>query len=393
MARPTDDPIVFSSDASYPAGADPWNGTPTKVEPSAGQVAAGWEPEDLPPAQWLNYILNNLGAWVEHVKAGSDGVIASNWFQRETITGSNGNAIAYDPDGEILVIGTTGENTAVDEVAIWSDDGGMSWNAAATVPVWAPSAPMADLIWDGSQFVGVGGITGSGFEIVTSPDGDVWTERTSGTSKAGNGVVYDGSGTYVAVGDDGTILSSSDAITWTSRTADASYADNFEDVTYGAGLFVAVGVNQEIQTSPDGTTWTQRTVPGGSASNIISAVHFADGIFVAAGHFGAASYIHTSADGITWTEQTAGDWSGTGRIAYSEDLDLWAVTSITASKGVSMTRDVTAGDWRTVHGTPDGGAFLSSLDRIIPYRGGFAVATSQTGGEGVATFTLQNVID
>jgi hypothetical protein len=43
--------------------------------------------------------------------------------------------------------------------------------------------------------------------ILTSPDGVTWTERTSGTSRNLNSVTY-GNGTFMAVGEYGTIVTS-----------------------------------------------------------------------------------------------------------------------------------------------------------------------------------------
>jgi hypothetical protein len=45
-----------------------------------------------------------------------------------------------------------------------------------------------------------------------------WTRRTSGTSNDLYGVTY-GNGTFVAVGEGGTILTSPDGVTWTQRTS------------------------------------------------------------------------------------------------------------------------------------------------------------------------------
>ena len=69
----------------------------------------------------------------------------------------------------------------------------------------------------GQSFVSVGN---SG-TILTSPDGNSWTERTSGTSKYLRGVTY-GNELFVTVGFFGTILTSPDGITWTERTSGTS---------------------------------------------------------------------------------------------------------------------------------------------------------------------------
>lgn len=63
MSKPTDIP-EWSTDANFPAGTDPWSGTPTTVEPSSGQKAAGWNPSQRPPAQYLNWWQNLVYQWV-----------------------------------------------------------------------------------------------------------------------------------------------------------------------------------------------------------------------------------------------------------------------------------------------------------------------------------------
>lgn len=50
-------PNPFATGPNYPAGADPWSGTPVRVEPGAGDRATGLIPGTRPPAQWLNFDL------------------------------------------------------------------------------------------------------------------------------------------------------------------------------------------------------------------------------------------------------------------------------------------------------------------------------------------------
>lgn len=42
-----------------------WGGT--AIEPTSGQKAAGFDPEDRLPAQWLNFFLQNLEQWAEYL--------------------------------------------------------------------------------------------------------------------------------------------------------------------------------------------------------------------------------------------------------------------------------------------------------------------------------------
>ncbi len=152
---------------------------------------------------------------------------------------------------------------------------------------------------------------------LTIDDKEVWKEISNGdpNNLAINGVAYNGSNLWCAVGDDdGTdpyILTSPDGITWTVRTPTTSRAVDLNDVTYSSALSLWIAVGDAngsggnkayILTSPDGITWTERTpnknfnLYGVAASNNeVVAVGAADG---------TDAYIERSTDAITWTEQT-----------------------------------------------------------------------------------------
>lgn len=66
MPRPTHTPD-WASDANYPAGSDPWSSQPTKVQPDPSDETQGFVPATRPPAQWWNWILNLLSAWVVYL--------------------------------------------------------------------------------------------------------------------------------------------------------------------------------------------------------------------------------------------------------------------------------------------------------------------------------------
>jgi hypothetical protein len=65
MAKPTDIP-TWATDTNYPAGTDAWSGTATKVEPTSGQKAAGWEPGQRPPAQYQNWWMGLVSDWIAY---------------------------------------------------------------------------------------------------------------------------------------------------------------------------------------------------------------------------------------------------------------------------------------------------------------------------------------
>jgi hypothetical protein len=72
--RPTSWPS-WATAANYPAGSDPWSGTPTVVAPSGGQQAAGYAPNAKPPAQWENWFKNKIASgldWLRHLPTVGD---------------------------------------------------------------------------------------------------------------------------------------------------------------------------------------------------------------------------------------------------------------------------------------------------------------------------------
>src|SRR5687768_16229982 len=68
MPRPSTVPS-WATDATSPAGGDPWSGEPTRIEPDAGEKAAGFTPETEPPAEWFNWAIGFGFDWITHFAA------------------------------------------------------------------------------------------------------------------------------------------------------------------------------------------------------------------------------------------------------------------------------------------------------------------------------------
>ena len=152
----------------------------------------------------------------------------------------------------------------------------------------------------------------------TSTDGITYTQQlkhqTSDISLSRDGiantalevfldVAYDGSSLVIAVGQGGEkFISSVDGITW-NGIAGTEFGPWYEAITYGNGLWVAVGRGggaDDIATSPDGVTWTIQSYP------VVSSwygVAWGDGNFVATSG-GGTPKIMSSSDGITWTDRS-----------------------------------------------------------------------------------------
>ncbi|MGA2506941.1 MAG: hypothetical protein ABSF80_05635 [Chitinispirillaceae bacterium] len=138
-----------------------------------------------------------------------------------------------------------------------------------------------------------------------------------------------GNGLYVVVGDTGTILTSPDGLVWTSRTS--GIITRLWSVTYGNGLYVTVGDSARILTSANGISWTNRV--SGTSNNLMS-VTYGNGRYVAGGegklgngsfNYSDSESMRISSNGITWsTDTTTGlvyaYGIGLGYLTYSNGL-------------------------------------------------------------------------
>lgn len=160
-------------------------------------------------------------------------------------------------------------------------------------------------------------------DIMTSPDGVIWTLRSSPC--AGLYAIVFGNSKFVAVSESaGKSITSTDGITWTAHNLPNSNA--WRAITYGKsdqmteGLFVATsvtGIGNRIMTSPDGETWTLRVSPTDVSWNAICYGDAQDG-----GRFvgvSEAGWTMTSGNGIDWTLRTPSafnEWQG---IAFGDN--------------------------------------------------------------------------
>jgi hypothetical protein len=114
-----------------------------------------------------------------------------------------------------------------------------------------------------------------------------------------------GNNTYVAIGNNNTILASRDSVLWERQTIEG--INGAQQITFGAGTFVLTSRDQTYL-STDGKLWKPATEKGPSAA---ASLQFATGVFL-------QSYmkaLYTSTDGQTWKENPFDDLRA-GLVAY-----------------------------------------------------------------------------
>lgn len=151
------------------------------------------------------------------------------------------------------------------------------WTIAAPIT----SQDMWGVCYGAGQFVAVG----KGGTILTSPDGFVWTTRTSGTTRWLTAVAYGAqSGRFVAVGEEGAVLVSANAIDWTAVTTPTTQRLNA--ITYANGHFSAVGERHTRLFSETGDQWFFFSTGDSGATGWLRGLAHTSGGFFAVGQDG-----------------------------------------------------------------------------------------------------------
>lgn len=176
----------------------------------------------------------------------------------------------------------------------YTSPGGVTgWSPATTLP--AGLTNLTSVIHDGASFIALGD-NGS---IIRSTDGLTWEAATAiaGPPATMNALTV-GAGAYVAVGNSGEIYTNTTAdisAAWTLQTQTSGTTENLYGVSYLNGKFIAVGASGVLLTSTDAIIWTRQTSNAGA--NTLRQVAYGAGTYVAVGN---ADVIVSSTDAITW---------------------------------------------------------------------------------------------
>ncbi|MDR3114312.1 MAG: hypothetical protein LBU25_02195 [Treponema sp.] len=169
----------------------------------------------------------------------------------------------------------------------YSTDGN-TWTAATG----SLGIPVADIIYADNTFMAVG-LKYPAYKMATSNDGTAW-HVSNGPQYIGNSICY-GAGTFVAVGNAGSIAYSSNGTAWTDSGTRAFGSTHLIGAAYGDNTFVVVGESGKIGYSSDGSNWTLAESPFGASH--INTLVYGGGTFVAGTYDGK---IAVSSDGKSW---------------------------------------------------------------------------------------------
>lgn len=126
------------------------------VEPSAAKKEAGWLPDERPSREFMNWLFNNLGEWVDYFETEIDGFSGQSIIY-DAFVGAGGthadiNALMSDPAiatlKNILIVSTL----AVDATQVINQDGmNFTFKANAGILKNGPTGANLGLQIDGSR--------------------------------------------------------------------------------------------------------------------------------------------------------------------------------------------------------------------------------------------------
>lgn len=236
-----------------------------------------------------------LGEMDGMVNKSTDG---KNWTYSFTGTPDDFSDIVYNGKTHLI----TSDHYAE---PIMSSTDGINWiNHRTDIPKYGfANIGLRSIIWTGTQFIAVG----YNGRIITSPDGEKWTEREKGAYNILFCVVWNGNQAIAAGGFNGTIiLTSDDGISWTLRS-EKSKASGFYSIIWADNFYIATGWRRDgtsvserygvMLTSTDGVNWSDIKIESNIPTQKIA---WNGTIFIAVGSEGT---ILSSQDGKEWTEQ------------------------------------------------------------------------------------------
>ena len=222
-----------------------------------------------------------------------------------------------------------------------SFDGGRTWRV-----VYYGTQPLNAIAW--SQALGLFCAVGATGTILTSPDGGIWTARTSGTTETLQAIAYNATYGFVVGSIAGAShwYSSTDGTTWVQNTATV-VATAYGLALNGATIVLGgMGGNLYVY---NGATWATRTAGSGAFRK--GCYSTTRSLFVFPTDAGA---IYRSADAVTWTASTEDTLTKISQIADNagvllavgeSDYVAWSADGITFTRLQNTGANSVYGDW------------------------------------------------
>lgn len=316
---------------------------------TAGSVATQ-VPATVVTADWLNGIQEEIASVIEHaatplagrndqmlaaIRGMVDGAALAGLTARTTSAGPYYEGAASNNSGSIVAVARDDASAQV----VYSTNGGNF--VSATLAGGSTEALHAILFVDTQPDFFASGtflVVGENGTIQWSDDCATWTAETPAASYTGDFLCAAKSpdtDVVVIAGTGGEIQTSSNiASSWSHATQPGAYAGSYNGCTYSPrlGLWILCGTSGAIHTSPDGSTWTART---SALAGSIHRVHETPNGLIAIGAGGDPTLgvaVSESADGITWASRMMATKTTPTVASFRVDETTGAITFVQATR-------------------------------------------------------------
>lgn len=405
-----------------------WGASSTMVQPPDGEAAAGFATGSRPPAEWLNWMFNRHGAWIDFLR----GPNVESWT-RLAVAGTELDSATYrrfaidtaNPqvtDAFRFVL--LGELTSTSQIRVSKT--GDEWVTRSThAPAGLTALGVTATNWllgDDTGALYYGAIDdGTGTGPIGS-DSTAWSTATGTVSGTVREFASNGSRVF-CVSAGGGAYSDDDGATWAtySVSGTARSGDGWSTV-YDGARWLFTTQSAQVYASSDGASFAYKATFSGTSTPWFLAVG-APGEVVAYRYHTASAAMYRSTDGgATWTTLTpsstlkpiritrlryaSGQWVATSDVApylwTSNDLVAWHPLRVPVSGSASKALGAVEWDgsawWavgrsmalRCARAADPGAATYTSADGSITYadaayiRGRLVASTAPTSGQVLA---------
>ena len=353
-----------------------WGGSAVLVQPAAGDAEVGFATATRPPAQWLNWMMNATGAWIDCLRGPNvETWTTSTWATSPSTYDSASpvllaiDATTVDDTGAAYRYVIAGSETSGPTTTLRVSQRGTAWTRRTNIsgsPVGTPTAlayfaaATRWLLSDGDNLFyatrDAGGATGP----VGSGSGN-WSTAMSGLASACVAIATNDSEAFALTVNGGWY--SADGATWSSTSEGTARSGNGRDVVWTGSAWVYVTADGEVYSTPNGSTSAsyKTTLAPGAAAWRLCAGENHEVIAYRVGSSSTLAIYRSTDDGATWAAVTVTmGFKRVQRIRYHEGTWL-AVSTVApfawASWNLSDWTRLTAGTDALYDAAWDGGAW------------------------------------
>lgn len=361
-----------------------WGGSATLVQPASGDAEVGFTVATRPPAPWLNWQLNAVGAWIDCLRGPNVETWATTSWATSPATFDSASPVllavdttTVDDTGAAYRYLIAGVETSGPTTTLRTSQRGTAWLRRTNIsgsPVATPTAlayfanASRWLLSDGDNLFYCTRDAGGGTGPVGSGSGN-WSTGASSLASAVVAIATNDSEAVALTVDGG--LYSADGTSWSAMSEGTARSGNGRDVVWTGTSWVYVTADGEVYATPNASTSAsyKTTLAPGAGAWRLCAGESSEVLAYRTGDSSTLALYRSTDDGATWTAITP--TTGVKRVQRVRYHDgTWLAVSTVApfawaSWNITDWSRLTAGVAALYDAAWDGGAWMLSGNGFV----------------------------